>query len=104
MSARADVVDRRDGAFLIGRDRGCLGHVKHVEHVVNETPPLAFRHLGGADIHTAIQLHRVGIDDLPAQALGQLQRERRLAGGGGTDDRDGPCHDTRQMPAKYPTP
>ena len=33
--------------------------------------------LGGADVHAAVDLHRVGVDDLAAQPLGQVERQRR---------------------------
>src|SRR5919198_6184978 len=42
--------------------------------------------LGGADVEVAVDLLRVGADDLRAQPLRQLQRQSRLAGRGGAGD------------------
>ena len=49
------------------RHRGRLGHVEHVEQVVRDAAALRDRQLGGADVHAAVDLHRVGVDDLAAQ-------------------------------------
>ena len=51
------------------------------------------RELGRADVHAAVQLHGVGVDDLGraavgAQRLGEVERQRGLAGAGRADDRD----------------
>ena len=53
----------------------------------------ARRHLGRADVHAAVELHGVGVDDLGGAAvarerLGEIEGERRLAGAGRADDRD----------------
>src|SRR5581483_12423512 len=52
------------------------------------TPPLARRRLRRADVHPPIDLARVGVHHLAAQALGERDCERGLAGGGGTGDGD----------------
>ncbi len=46
----------------------------------------AQRGLGGADVESAVDLKRVGVDDLAAGRFGEAQRELALAGGGGADD------------------
>src|SRR5208283_1111090 len=43
--------------------------------------------LGGADIHPAIDLPRVGVDDFRAQSFGDGDCERGLAGASGTDNK-----------------
>ena len=49
---------------------------------------LSLSGLGGADGHAAVYLAAVGVDDLAAEVLGQLHRQRGLADGGGADDAD----------------
>ena len=46
----------------------------------------ASRQLGGADVHAAVDLHRVGVDDLAVEPLGEVEREAGLARRGGPDD------------------
>ena len=55
---------------------------------MRDAAPLVLRQLGGADVHAAVDLHRVGVDDLAAEALGEVEGEVGLAGRGGPDDRD----------------
>ena len=73
---------------LVGGDAGLLGHVEHVELVVRDAVPLLGRHLGGADVHPAVELRGVGADDLAAQPLRERDGEVGLAGGGRADDSD----------------
>ena len=58
----------------------------------------------GADVHAAVELHRVGVDDLrfAAEPIRNVKGQLRFAGAGRPDDRQRPhgC----QTPAKYPTP
>jgi hypothetical protein len=56
-------------------DREVARRIDEVEQVVRDTCPLCRRGFGGADVHPAVDEHRVGVDDLgrPAgteQALG----------------------------------
>ena len=55
--------------------RSRLGHAKDVQLVVGYAAAFADGDLGGADVHSPIQLHRVGVDDLSAQPLGQRDRK-----------------------------
>ncbi|BCL27262.1 hypothetical protein GCM10017557_21210 [Streptomyces aurantiacus] len=48
------------------------------------------RQFGGADVHPPVELHRVCVDDLTAEALGQVNAEIGLSGRGGTHDGDDP--------------
>ena len=79
--------------------------VEHVELVVRDASTLGRRQLGGADVHAAVQLHRVGVDDLAADPFGDVERQGALAGAGRPDDGDGADGDHGvQTPTKYPTP
>jgi hypothetical protein len=59
-----------------------------VHEVVRDAAPLGDGELGGADVHAAVDLHRVGVDHLAAQALGEVEGEPGLAGRGRPDDGD----------------
>ena len=50
--------------------------------------PLGRGQLGGADVHAPVELHRVGVDHLAVERVGQGQAERGLAGRGRPDHRD----------------
>ena len=50
------------------------------------THALTGRGLGGADVHPAVDLHRVAREDFSVQFLGQPQRKRALSGRSGADD------------------
>ena len=73
---------------------GVVGHVRghHVDQVVRHARALLRRRLRGPDVHEAVDLHRVGVHDLAAELLGQLDRERGLARRrrSGDDDHGGP--------------
>src|SRR5699024_12670341 len=64
------------------------GDVEDIDEMVRDPAPLLDRQFRGADVHAAIELHRVRVDDLPAEVFGQVEREIRLRGGGGPDDGD----------------
>jgi hypothetical protein len=51
-------------------------------------PPLIEGQFRRTDVHTLVELERVGVDDLATQRRGQLQTEVGLAGGGRSDDGD----------------
>ena len=70
------------------RHRGRLGHVEHVEQVVGDAATLGERQLRRTDVHAAVDLHRVGVHDLAAQPLGEVEGERALARRGRPDDGD----------------
>ena len=57
-----------------------------VQQVVHDAAPLGDRQLGRADVHAAVDLHGVGVDDLAAQPLREVEGQPGLAGGGGPDD------------------
>ncbi len=68
------------GLLVLGERQHCV-RVDHVDEVVRQPLPLVGRRLGGADIHAAVDLPRVGRDDLQGEARAQAQGEVGLAGG-----------------------
>jgi hypothetical protein len=71
-----------------------LGDLEDVDPVVRDAPTLGGREFGGPDIHAAVLLHRVAVDHLPAQPLGQIEGEVGLPGPRRPNHRDGrgPAH------------
>ena len=57
---------------------GLLVRVGHVDQVVGQPCPLLCGWFGCAQVHAAIDSHRVATDDLSDEALAQSQRKRRL--------------------------
>jgi len=54
--------------------------------------------LRGTDVHATVELHGVGVHDFAGDVFSYVQCQRRLAGAGRADDRDGPhCVDTRAV-------
>ena len=70
-------------------DAGRFPRIEHVDEMMRHVRALRRRRLGGADVHAAIQRHRVHRDDLGVQALGQLDAELRLARAGRTGQHQG---------------
>ena len=58
---------------LVRRHARRLGHVPDVQYVVRHALPLGRRQLGRADVHAPVELHRVGVDHLAAERVGQRQ-------------------------------
>ena len=86
--ARSDIGEVQPGFPLVCRHVGLVAQVKHVKLMVGDATAFLERELGGADVHAAIQLHRIGIDDLAVESLGQVQSQIRLATCGWPHDRD----------------
>ena len=68
-AADSDRLDVRGGGLLVPADGRGLGHLEHVELVVRDAAPLGRGQLRGADVHAAVELHRVGINDLSADVV-----------------------------------
>ena len=90
-AAFPDRGDHRARLPLVRGDARLVGDVQDVEQMMRDTALLLLRHLRGADVHPAVQLQRIGVDDLAVEPFGERDREVGLAGGGGTDDRDQRC-------------
>lgn len=95
MTARMNRTDGFVRETLIVREGKILIGVNEVDEVVRDARLLFRSWLGCANVHPAVHLARVRRDDLPAKLLPQLERERRFADGGRTEDGDerlGGCH------------
>ena len=71
---------------LIRGDIGLLTHIQDIELMVGVASALCPRHLGGADVHAAVQLGGIRIEDfgttrarggapLPGERVGQVERQ-----------------------------
>ncbi len=88
-----DGLDIVRGVLLIAGHRGGLGDLQDIELVVRDTAPLGDGQLRGADVHAAVELHRVGVHDFAAQLPRRPPMpECRFPGAGRPDDRDRPRH------------
>ena len=67
-TAAGDGLDVRGGGLLVARDGRGLGDLEHVELVVRDAAALGDGQLGGADVHAAVELHRVGVHDFRRRA------------------------------------
>ena len=87
-SAREDIVHAGGRFRRVARDGVVLRRVGDVDHVVRHALHFLRRGLGRADVHAAVDLHRVGRDDLAAEPLREHDAQRGLARGGraGNDD------------------
>jgi hypothetical protein len=83
-------VDTGARESLVLGDARRLRHVPDVEEVVGDPAAFLVRQLGGADVHPAVELHRVRVDHLTAETRGQVDAEIGLSGRGGTHDGDDP--------------
>ena len=66
LSAGGDRLDVGGGGVLVARDGRGLGDVEHVELVMRDAAALRDGQFRGADVHSAVELHRVGVDDFRA--------------------------------------
>ena len=87
-SPGTDVVDDGDGGVPVGGDRGGVRDLQDVEEMVRDAAAPVHRQLRGTDVHTAVELHRIDVDDLTVERPGQGEGDLGLAGPGGADDRD----------------
>ena len=69
-----------------------MSGVPDVEQVMRHPATLRQRQFRGADVHAAVELHRIGVDDLAAEPPGKFHTQVALAGRGGTDDSDDTGH------------
>src|SRR5690606_28407720 len=90
-AAGQDLLDGPPGLPLVSGYRSGFPDVQHVEQVVRHSAALLLAQLRRADVHPAVQLHRVRVDDFPTDGQSQFHGEVRLPSGGGSDD----YHQTR---------
>ncbi len=83
-------VDLGAGQPLVLGDVRGPGHVPDVQEVVRDAVALGHRQLGGADVHSPVELHGVGVDDFATEMAGERDAQIGLSGRGGTDDGDDP--------------
>ena len=86
--ARENVIYTSGGLLGVARDGVVFRGIGDVDHVVRHALHLFRRGLGRADVHAAVDLHRVGRDDLAAEPLRKRHAERGLARGGRAGDDD----------------
>ena len=79
LAPRLDLGDRLPGPAPVLGDAGRFPGVEHVDQVMRNSPPLRQRRLGGADVHPAVERHRVERDDLGPEPARQRHADRRLA-------------------------
>lgn len=88
--ARNRPANRAAGHRCIGGSVEILVRINNVDHVVGSLSLLRRRRLSRADIHTAIDLHGIGPDNLAVELTGQVDGQAGLAGAGGTDNKNDP--------------
>ncbi len=90
-AAAVDIGDSGPGQVaVLGQGQHLVGR-HHVDEVVAQGGLLRGAGFGGADIHAAIDLARIGRDGLAAQGLPQGHGQGGLAHGGGTHDHQDAC-------------
>ncbi len=81
--------ERRRQIGEVTADRIIYRGVDMAEKAVRRETLLLWRRPRRQDAKVAIDLHGVGVDDRAADATGKFERQRRLAGGGGTCNENG---------------
>mmetsp|Transcript_8000 Transcript_8000/g.26186 ORF Transcript_8000/g.26186 Transcript_8000/m.26186 type:complete len:479 (-) Transcript_8000:116-1552(-) len=79
LAAREDLVDSGECVGVEGAGGVVVAQLGDVDEVVRRARPLHRRRLVGADLKTAVHLHRVDRDQLARERLTQSHAERRLA-------------------------
>ena len=72
-------------AGVVAGGAGFVGVVE-IEQVVWDEESFGGRGFGGAELHVAVDSDRVAGEDLGVEVLGEGERERGLAGGGGAEE------------------
>ena len=88
LAAAADVVDGCQGLVEEHAHAERLARLDHVDQMVSDLLLGLFGGLGRADVHAAVDLHRVHADDLAVQRPGQLEPQPGLAGSRHAQDQD----------------
>ena len=86
--AGQDILRRSIRQLHIPRDRKSFARRTDIKQVMRHTLPFCYSRLRGADIHPAVDLHRVRRNDLGVQLLRKCDRQSGLAAGGRATDTD----------------
>ena len=82
-AAGVDLGHRGGGRFDVLGDAVLVGRLDDVEQMMRHGGAVCGRRLGGADVHAAIDRHRVERDDFGVESLGERDADACLADGGG---------------------
>ena len=88
LAPAADVLDGREGLVQEQPHAERFARLDHVDQMVPDLLLGLFGGLGRADIHAAVDLHRVHADDLAVEGPGQLESQPGLARGGHAQDQN----------------
>ncbi len=80
LAARLNIGDGPIGEFDVARNAERFARLGDVDQMMRDGGALRGRGLGRADVHAAIDLHRIDAENLGAESWGQLDRRGRLAG------------------------
>ena len=86
--------DSSVGKKVVMAVTGLIG-IGYVDEVVRDACALVATWFGGPQVHAAIHGNRIATEDLAVEALGQRERESRLAASSGAEEDDG----ERQSPS-----
>ena len=92
MAARGDFIDQPPGIVEEGSQAVWLIWVQNVHQVMRHAAPLLDRRLCRSDVEAAVKEPRIGVYDLAAKAVRDLDSKVRLARGRGSNNRDKPFH------------
>ncbi len=82
-SSILDLLQATGSFFEPPSHAGRFPRLEHGHQMVRHAPTFFRSRLGGTDVHTPVQRHRIHRDNLRAQTLGQLDTEGGLAATGG---------------------
>src|SRR5262249_49860038 len=85
-AARFDVGNRGDGELAVARAVERLIRIDDVVEMMRCPRALGETRLRTPDVEPAVDLARIGVDDLRADALGDIDRDLALAGSRRADD------------------
>ena len=80
-TAAENILTAGSGILHIAGDGIILHRICHINHMMRYGRLLFSGGFGGADIHAAVDLHRVGRDDLAAQRFGKNDAQVRFSAG-----------------------
>lgn len=90
LAAGVDIGSGLAGEFDVVGDVASLVRVKDIDEVVRDAAAFIGGGFGGADVHAAIERHRVERKDFGVDAAGEFDGEGRLSDGGGSGNKPAP--------------